>query len=99
MSFPTAVEAELDRRREAAKPEETATYTYTSGTTGPPKAVIQTHTNHLSMASMVHSSGIITDGMVPKVRAALATIAQGVQQTQIVNLAGLLNNSGTIFTS
>lgn len=45
------------------------------------------------------SDGIITDGMVPKVRAALATIAQGVQQTQIVNLAGLLTNSGTIFTA
>ena len=45
------------------------------------------------------SDGVITDGMVPKVRAALATIAQGVQQTQIVNLAGLLNNSGTIFTN
>ncbi|MCB8981039.1 MAG: acetylglutamate kinase [Ardenticatenaceae bacterium] len=45
------------------------------------------------------SDGIITDGMVPKVRAALATIAQGVQQTQIVNLAGLLSNSGTIFTN
>ncbi|WP_420644163.1 acetylglutamate kinase [Candidatus Leptofilum sp.] len=44
------------------------------------------------------SDGIITDGMVPKVRAALATISQGVQQTQIVNLAGLVNNSGTIFT-
>ncbi len=45
------------------------------------------------------SSGVITDGMVPKVRAALATIAQGVPQTQIVNLAGLLSNSGTIFTN
>lgn len=45
------------------------------------------------------SDGIITDGMVPKVRAALTTIAQGVQQTQIVNLAGLLGNSGTLFTS
>jgi acetylglutamate kinase len=47
---------------------------------------------------MLISNGIITDGMVPKVRAALATIAQGVQQTQIVNLAGLLSNSGTLFT-
>jgi acetylglutamate kinase len=45
------------------------------------------------------NDGVITDGMVPKVRAALATIAQGVPQTQIVNLAGLLSNSGTLFTS
>lgn len=43
--------------------------------------------------------GTITDGMVPKVRAALTTITQGVPQTQIVNLAGLLTNSGTLFTS
>jgi acetylglutamate kinase len=48
--------------------------------------------------TLIHD-GIITDGMVPKVRAALATIAQGVQQTQIVNLAGLLSNSGTLFTA
>jgi acetylglutamate kinase len=45
------------------------------------------------------NDGVITDGMVPKVRAALATIALGVPQTQIVNLAGLLSNSGTLFTS
>lgn len=48
---------------------------------------------------MLIHDGVITDGMVPKVRAALSTIAQGVQQTQIVNLAGLLSNSGTLFTS
>jgi len=45
------------------------------------------------------TDGIITDGMVPKVRAALATISKGVQQTQIVNLAGLVSNSGTVFTA
>lgn len=40
----------------------------------------------------------ITDGMVPKVRAALDVIAQGVAQVQIVNLAGLHSGSGTLFT-
>ena len=41
---------------------------------------------------------IITDGMVPKVRAALTAIEQGVRQAQITNLTGLLTNSGTLFT-
>ncbi len=54
---------ELKRRREGAKPDQIATYTYTSGTTGPPKAVIQTHTNHLSMAKMVDSANVIDDRM------------------------------------
>jgi long-chain acyl-CoA synthetase len=54
---------ELKRRREAATPDQIATYTYTSGTTGPPKAVIQTHTNHLSIAEMVKEQNVITDKM------------------------------------
>jgi long-chain acyl-CoA synthetase len=51
------------RRRKAAKPDQTATYTYTSGTTGPPKAVIQTHDNHLSMSRSVASAGVLDDDM------------------------------------
>ena len=54
---------ELTRRREAAEPEQIATYTYTSGTTGPPKAVIQTHTNHLSTARQVESARVIDEKM------------------------------------
>lgn len=41
--------------------------------------------------------GVITDGMIPKVRAACTAVAQGVQQARIVNLAGLAGESGTIF--
>ena len=66
----TRGKAELDtrredmiRRREAAEPDQTATYTYTSGTTGPPKAVIQTHDNHLSMSRSVAQAGVLDDGM------------------------------------
>jgi acetylglutamate kinase len=45
------------------------------------------------------AAGIIRDGMVPKVRAALAAIGQGVPQARIVNLAGLTQSGGTIFAA
>lgn len=54
---------EMVRRREAATPDQTATYTYTSGTTGPPKAVIQTHDNHLAMSRSASKAGILDDRM------------------------------------
>jgi long-chain acyl-CoA synthetase len=55
--------AERTRRRESAEPNQIATYTYTSGTTGPPKAVIQTHENHLSMARAVDGANVMSDQM------------------------------------
>ncbi len=42
----------IEERRAKIERSHTATYTYTSGTTGPPKAVIQTHENMLSMLEM-----------------------------------------------
>ncbi|HUG84162.1 MAG TPA: long-chain fatty acid--CoA ligase [Euzebya sp.] len=54
---------ELERRRAAAEPDQTATYTYTSGTTGPPKAVIQTHRNHLAMVDGVDQADVLDDKM------------------------------------
>jgi long-chain acyl-CoA synthetase len=45
----------------AAKRDELATWTYTSGTTGPPKGVIQTNDNHLSMAEQVGVTGLFDD--------------------------------------
>ncbi len=47
------VAEQMERRRGAVRREQVATYTYTSGTTGPPKAVIQTHDNMLSMLEMI----------------------------------------------
>ena len=42
-------------------------------------------------------SGIIRDGMVPKVQAALDVIDQGVPYARIVNLSGLPAGQGTLF--
>ena len=55
--------AERERRRKGATPDQIATYTYTSGTTGPPKAVIQTHDNHLATARAVDAANVMTEGM------------------------------------
>ena len=51
------------RRRKEATLHQTATYTYTSGTTGPPKAVIQTHDNHLAMSRSAAKAGVLADDM------------------------------------
>ena len=44
------------------------------------------------------AEGVITDGMIPKVRAACTAVSKGVAQARIVNLAGLTQQLGTIFT-
>ena len=52
----------------------------------------------LEQAEQLIEQSVITDGMIPKVRSALNTVEQGVQQVRIVNLAGLGSDAGTIFT-
>ena len=42
--------------------------------------------------------GVINGGMVPKVRAALAAVGQGVPKARIVRLSGLANGIGTTIT-
>jgi acetylglutamate kinase len=55
----------------------------------------------LSAAQTEHliRRGVIHGGMVPKVRAALEVVGQGVPNARIVNLSGLANGSGTLFTA
>ena len=56
--------------------------------------------NTLNPAEAEHliSSGVIVDGMVPKVRAALTAVEKGVKQARIVDLAGLFSAGGTSFS-
>jgi long-chain acyl-CoA synthetase len=58
-----SVGAELATRRTSVSPEDLATFTYTSGTTGPPKAVTQTSANHLAIVSGTAEVGILSDSM------------------------------------
>ncbi|HIP71491.1 MAG TPA: acetylglutamate kinase [Anaerolineae bacterium] len=50
-------------------------------------------------AEQLIAGGVITAGMIPKVRAALTAVARGVPQARIVNLDGLAGGGGTIFSS
>ena len=54
---------EFERRRKQIERSHTATYTYTSGTTGPPKAVIQTHHNMLTTMESTGSFGLFNDAV------------------------------------
>ena len=50
-------------------------------------------------AEKLIATGEISGGMIPKVRSALAAIAQGVQTVRITNLEGLFQGSGTRFST
>ncbi|MEM9195616.1 MAG: long-chain fatty acid--CoA ligase [Myxococcota bacterium] len=57
-------EADRARRAEKLARADVATFTYTSGTTGLPKAVIQTHENMLSMLEAAEEVAIFGDGIL-----------------------------------
>lgn len=52
-----------------------------------------------SQTQMLIENGTITEGMVPKVKAALTAVEQGITQAKITNLVGLYMGSGTLFSS
>jgi long-chain acyl-CoA synthetase len=54
--------SELDRRRDASDPGDAYTIIYTSGTTGPPKGVVLTHANAMSVCQMCEQIGFVEPG-------------------------------------
>ena len=55
---------EIDRRVAALRRDALATIVYTSGTTGPPKGVLQTHGNHLATVEATLPLGVVREGDV-----------------------------------
>jgi acetylglutamate kinase len=51
----------------------------------------------VAQANELIAHAVITGGMIPKVQAALAAIASGVQQAIITDLPGLRSGTGTVF--
>jgi long-chain acyl-CoA synthetase len=58
------LKAELAGRVADGRPEDVATIVYTSGTTGPPKGVVQTHGNHVAMLKSSEQTLRISEGDV-----------------------------------
>jgi long-chain acyl-CoA synthetase len=58
-----ALRPDMQARAGKIDRQKVATYTYTSGTTGPPKAVIQTHDNMLSMLESAERAALFTEGV------------------------------------
>lgn len=56
--------AEIDRRVASLGRDTLATIVYTSGTTGPPKGVLQTHGNHLATVEALMEAGVARQGDV-----------------------------------
>jgi long-chain acyl-CoA synthetase len=58
------VGAEIERRVADLRRDQLATIVYTSGTTGPPKGVLQTHGNHLASVDALIRTSLVREGDV-----------------------------------
>src|SRR6266536_3083135 len=58
------LKSDLAGRVADGRPEDLATIVYTSGTTGPPKGVVQTHGNHVAMLRSSERTLRVTEGEV-----------------------------------
>src|SRR5262245_21829278 len=59
-----SLRGEIDRRVASLRRDQLATIVYTSGTTGPPKGVLQTHGNHLATVESTVRVGLAREGDV-----------------------------------
>jgi long-chain acyl-CoA synthetase len=59
-----ALKSEIASRVSDGRPEDVATIVYTSGTTGPPKGVVQTHGNHMAALDAAAQTTAIAEGDV-----------------------------------
>ena len=59
-----AMQSTLAERLAATRPADTATIVYTSGTTGPPKGVMQTHANHIAALTAGGQATPVEEGWV-----------------------------------
>jgi acetylglutamate kinase len=56
------------------------------------------HLTALEVEALI-AEKIIVDGMIPKVRSALESVAGGVQAVRITNLTGLKQGTGTMIVA